>query len=645
MKANPRTTLHLLVVFSLLLASLFVAVTPTGASPEQQAVAAAPYEADSILVKFKPGTPAAEKANARAAVHGQVEREYTLVPGLEHLRLPVDKIGVEKAIEILSHRPSVEYAEPNYIVQAIETYPTDTYWSSLWGMVDIKAPTAWDTFKGSSSFVIADIDTGVAYTHSDIYANAWTNPNEIAGNGKDDDGNGCVDDIYGCDFVNNDGNPLDDNGHGTHTAGTMGAVGNNGVGVVGVNWNVKIMALKFLNKQGSGTDAGAIAALEYAVLEGAKVSNNSWGGGGYNQAMFDAIAAAGAQGHLFVAAAGNGDLFGRPINNDTTPFYPASYSLDNIIAVAALDTSGDKLASFSNYGAASVDLAAPGVNILSTVLKNSYGYKSGTSMATPHVAGAAALLWGRNPNLTYSQVKDLILNNVETVSALSGKTATGGKLDLAKAMAAMTPQPPPPAAPTGLTATAVSTSEIDLAWADNSNNETGFELERCQGTSCTTLPLGANVTSHADTGLAEGTTYSYRVRACNAYGCSAYSNTARATTQGTAPPADTVHVGALTASTSTQGAAKWKATVTITAHKGDHSLLSGATVTGQWSAGATGTASCTTGTSGTCSVSKANLTGGSVTFTVASVAAPGYEPGTNDVEAITIDRPVVSKKN
>lgn len=219
-------------------------------------------------------------------------------------------------------------------------------------------------------------------------------------------------------------------------------VGNNSLGVVGVNWHVKLMALKFLNDSGSGSTSGTISAVNYAVNKGVKVSNNSWGGGSYSQALYHAIENGKAVGHIFVAAAGNNGT-----NNDVSPFYPASYTNDNLIAVAAID-SNDNKASFSNYGATSVDLGAPGVDILSTVLGSGYSYYSGTSMATPHVAGAAALLYGLNPTWTYAQVRDRILSTARPIAALSGKTVTGGILDLAAAVSGSTPPPTPTPAPT-----------------------------------------------------------------------------------------------------------------------------------------------------------------------------------------------------
>ncbi|WP_233256491.1 S8 family peptidase, partial [Microcystis sp. 0824] len=278
--------------------------------------------------------------------------------------------------------------------------------------------------------VIGVIDTGVDYNHQDLVGNIWTNPGEIAGDGIDNDGNGYIDDIRGWDFAYNDNNPSDVNGHGTHVSGTIAGKGNNGVGVTGVAWNAKIMPLKFLNDQGSGSTSNAILAINYATAKGVKLTNNSWGGGGYSQALYDAINAAGQAGALFIAAAGNDAK-----NTDTSPSYPASYNLANIISVAST-TRTDALSSFSNYGLTSVDLGAPGSEIYSTTPNNTYSTYSGTSMASPHVAGAAALLWSQNPTWTAQQVKDALMNTGDPLASLAGKTVSGKRLNVFNALAA-----------------------------------------------------------------------------------------------------------------------------------------------------------------------------------------------------------------
>ena len=319
--------------------------------------------------------------------------------------------------------------------------PNDPSYSQLWGLenlggsgkvtdADIDASAAWDVSTGSSSVVVGIIDTGIDYNHPDLAANVWTNPGETAGDGIDNDGNGFIDDIHGWDFFNEDNNPFDDNGHGTHVAGTIGAVGNNGVGVAGINWNVKLMGLKFLSGSGMGFDSDAIRAINYATMmreRGVNVvaTNNSWGGPGYDSAMRGAIEAAGDQGILFVAAAGNDGA-----NIDSGDFYPARYDNANLISVAST-TSSDLMSSFSNYGAVGVDLGAPGSAIYSTLPGNTYGTYSGTSMATPHVTGVVALAAAQFPDATISQLKQAVLDGGDSLAALAGKTVTGKRLNAA----------------------------------------------------------------------------------------------------------------------------------------------------------------------------------------------------------------------
>lgn len=338
-------------------------------------------------------------------------------------------------IKELKKDPAVVYAEPDYVLKALDTTPNDTYYSNLYGMQKIQAQKAWDYVKGSNSVVIGVIDTGIDYNHVDLVNNIWTNPGEIANNNIDDDNNGYIDDIHGWNFVNNTKNSIDDNSHGSHCAGTIGAQGNNGIGVVGVNWNVKLVSLKFLDSSGRGSTSNAISAINYARTMNFPILNNSWGGGSYSQALYDAINL--YQG-LFVAAAGNN--YGN--DNDVSPHYPSSYNCNNIIAVANTD-SNDNLSSSSNYGYNSVDLSAPGTSIYSTVLNNSYGNKSGTSMATPHVAGAAGLIKAYNPNLTTAQIKNIILSNVDVVQSLSNKVNTGGRLNVFKCIQSLNPTQPP----------------------------------------------------------------------------------------------------------------------------------------------------------------------------------------------------------
>ncbi|UUO05366.1 S8 family serine peptidase [Blastopirellula sp. J2-11] len=329
--------------------------------------------------------------------------------------------------------------EPNALLPA-HLATSDPQGDSLWGLdnqgqtggtvdADIDAPEAWEITTGNPNVVVAVIDTGVDYTHPDLIHSMWVNPGEIAGDGIDNDGNGFVDDVYGYDFLNNDGDPLDDNMHGTHVAGTIAAEGENAAGVVGVASSASIMALKFLSASGSGSTADAVRALNYATmmkkLYGVNVvaTNNSWGGGEYSSALYNAIKASGDEDILFVAAAGNNGT-----NNDVTPQYPASYGLDNVISVAATDHN-DQLAGFSNYGASSVDIAAPGVGIVSTITRGRYLSLSGTSMAAPHVSGVIALAYSVNPSATMEQIKAALLGGVDNVAGLHGKVSTGGRLN------------------------------------------------------------------------------------------------------------------------------------------------------------------------------------------------------------------------
>ncbi|MBN1764683.1 MAG: S8 family serine peptidase [Sedimentisphaerales bacterium] len=402
-----------------------------------------PYQAGELIVRFAPkqdkSLPTlAEKELILNTLGGAtLKHEYTLVPGLSVITLPAG-MSVADALETYNQTDGILYAEPNYRVYALATFPNDTRFNDLWGMhntgqsggtpdADIDAPEAWDIATGSDEIIVAVIDTGVDYNHVDLAGNMWTNPGEIPGNGQDDDGNGYIDDIYGYDFDHYDPDPMDDRYHGTHCAGTIAGIANNSEGVAGVCWNTRIMALKFLDSSGGGWSEDAIKCVEYATLMGAHVMSNSWGGGSYNQGLKDVIDAAGAAGMLFVAAAGN-DYGG---NNDLYPHYPSSYTSENIIAVLATNDN-DNMANFSNYGPTSVDIGAPGDDILSCDLGGGYRYLDGTSMATPHVTGACALLWSVNPSLSYMEVKDILLRTVDPT--LPGKCVSEGRLNLYNAI-------------------------------------------------------------------------------------------------------------------------------------------------------------------------------------------------------------------
>ena len=327
-------------------------------------------------------------------------------------------VAITDALAWYRSQSGVDFAQTDAVLQFAQT-SNDTYASQQWALNAIGASTAWNYTTGSNQIIVAVVDTGVDYTHPDLAANIWRNTGEVAGNGADDDGNGYIDDYYGYNFNASNSNPMDDNGHGTHVAGIIGGVGNNATGVAGVNWNVQIMSLKFMSASGSGSTSGAVSAINYAVNMGAKVINNSWGGSGYSAALASAIQYAQSRGVIVVNAAGNSST-----NVDSSPYYPASFNYGNTLTVAASDQSNN-LASFSNFGSDTVDIAAPGVSIISTINSNRYAYYSGTSMAAPYVAGAAALVWSRNPTWSYSQVINALLSTTTASSGLSGRVSSG----------------------------------------------------------------------------------------------------------------------------------------------------------------------------------------------------------------------------
>ncbi len=481
-------------------------------------------ESRKVIIGYADNPDKRDEDDIRAR-GGRVKYRYFIVPAIaaELEEAEIDKI---------KKNPRVEYVEPDYVVHAVET-PNDPEYGRLWGLSKIRAPEAWDIETGNSGVVIAVIDTGVAHNHPDLANNMWTNPGETPNDGIDNDGNGYIDDYYGWDFYNDDNDPMDDHSHGSHCAGTIAAVGNNGIGVVGVNWAARIMAMKFIGASGSGPTSGAIASIEYATMmkgNGVPViaTSNSWGGGGYSTTLETAIANSSSAGILFVAAAGN-----NSIDNDVQPFYPASYSVENVISVAATDAN-DNLASFSSYGSTSVDLAAPGVSIYSTV-PGGYSYKSGTSMATPHVAGVAGLIKAQFPDIALRDIKDRILSSVDPVTGLSGKVLTGGRLNARNALDGGISRPDPP---TGLVATAAN-QQVSLDWNDNTEPElTGYNVYRSttSGGGYICIATGVTASAYTDTGLNGATAYYYVITAvCNSVSESDYSNEASAITPPIAP--------------------------------------------------------------------------------------------------------------
>ncbi len=462
--------------FRIALLCLAMAGVPGQKDPAAQGVAAqsvtgsakgscAPGE---VLVKFREmpvvrdavplrGTEAEQYAaalpgEARVAleqIHGTAVRAHPGI-GLLKVKLP-ETVSVDQAVDTLYSSGTVEYAEPNYRVH-VHVLPDDPRFDDQWALnntgrnggapdADIDAAQAWNTRKDGSRTIVAVIDSGVAYNHEDLAGNLWKNPNEKPKNGKDDDDNGWVDDVYGINTIDGDGDPADDDDHGTHCAGIIGAGGDNGKGVSGVCWKAKIMALKFLDYSGNGTTEDAVTCINYALAVKAAngyprmVLNNSWGGEGYSKALYSALKSALEAGVLVVASVGNDKL-----DIDASPVYPAAYGFDNIISVGA-SSNTDRRASFgsldaSNYGFAGVDLFAPGKNILSTVTGGKYASFSGTSEACAVVSGAAALLWSRYPTLDWKRIKALILNGVEDgqADAFTKLCLTEGRLNLNKSM-------------------------------------------------------------------------------------------------------------------------------------------------------------------------------------------------------------------
>jgi subtilisin family serine protease len=508
------------------------------------------YVPNELLIKFKKNTERSKIQQSIESVRGKIItylgeeiysfdwapdnsilRSFLADPDLFHIKVP-DYIGEERAISLLSFDPNVEYVEKNFIGHADAVIPNDPHFSKLWGLrntgqtggksdADIDAPEAWDIHKGSTSIVVAVIDSGIDYNHEDLQANIWNNPGETGGgketNGIDDDGNGYIDDWRGWNFVHNSNNPMDDYSpkyHGTHVAGTIGAKGNNGKGVVGVCWNVKLMALKWIDGfTGKGTTANVIRAIDYSTANGARLSNNSWHVPN-TSSLLSAIDRAQKSGKIFISSAGN-----EKRNNDYYGNYPSNYDLDNIIAVLASDHN-DNISPFSNYGWYTVDVGAPGGtdsypsqatrNIYSTARYDAYQYMSGTSMAAPHVAGQAALIWAHRPALNWWKVKTIIMKSVDKKGSFSGKCASGGRINAYSAL--ITPTPNLPTAPSNLKAI-VYGSDVKLTWKDNSGNESGFEIYLKNGSIFVLYDwTGPNVTTYWDYDLFPGY-YTYYVRA------------------------------------------------------------------------------------------------------------------------------------
>jgi len=470
---DRRTILTLILAFLLCPVSVF-----------SQETSRAEYVPGELLIKFRTGVGHRSAQSIHRAFGSLLKKRFTRIK-VDHIQIQ-EGWSIEDALAMYRHSPEVEYVEPNYLRRAF-LMPNDPDFVSLWGLhntgqsmgvsdADIDAPEAWDILTDSSSVIIAILDTGADLDHDDLAENIWINTNESIGDangdefpgekGVDDDGDGLIDedsqgrqpgepgytndlkddddeneyidDIQGWDFINNDNDPDDDSApdyHGTHVTGIIAGKGNNGLGITGVCWFASAMPLKTLDAIGDGSVAEEIEAIEYAIENGASIINASLGGPDYSNAEYEAIQRAEDAGVLFVAAAGN-----EGSDNDHVPNYPASYELNNIISVAATDNC-DTLASWSNYGATSVDVAAPGVSIYSTKAGNTYQELSGTSMAAPYVSALAALIWAEYGDLTYGQVKETILDSVDLKSNLEGILFSGGRINAFTSLSQWSPPP------------------------------------------------------------------------------------------------------------------------------------------------------------------------------------------------------------
>jgi subtilisin family serine protease len=549
-----------------------ITVAPTGADADVTgttgpddaditAMLAAPHAPDRVIVTYRSNPTTATRDRARRAARATSTTRITRRSARTEVFGLARGQSVAKAIESLSADPNVLSVEPDYVLHSTATSNDPDYMNGLlWGMYgDATSPAnewgsqageAWAAgHTGSRDVYVVVIDEGVDVAHPDLAANMWTNPFDPV-DGIDNDGNGYVDDAHGWDFFSNDASVFDGgDAHGTHVAGTIGGVGGNGRGVVGVNWNVTMISAKFLGPNG-GYTSGAIAAVDYAtdlkVRHGLNIvaTNNSWGGGGYSSALHAAIERGGDAGILFIAAAGN-----SASNNDAGNYFPANYECtkggtrgwDCVVAVAATTNTGG-LASFSSYGATRVDIGAPGAGIRSTLPNNSYGTYSGTSMATPHVAGAVALCASMNSTLSARDVRDAVMASAAPTDSLAGRTVTGGRLDVG----AMVPlcegaTEPVTGAPSGVTATANGMTEVNVSWgAGSTTGQSSWEIERGDA-NCSSFVAAASAPVSASSvtvgGLSASTTYCFRVRGRNTFGggsAGTWSSTATATTA--APP-------------------------------------------------------------------------------------------------------------
>jgi len=459
---------------------------------------------DQVLVRVDPGAPAAERAGVARAL--DADAATGLSGGWRVYQLP-EPLSLERARALLADEPAADAVHLDVRLHPL-VVPNDPLYGTQWALPKIGAPAGWDAAVTGAPVTVAVIDTGIDTTHPDLAGRLWTNPGEIPGNNVDDDGDGLKDDVHGWNFADENAqlySVADGDTHGTHVAGTVAAQRDNALGVAGVADNARIMALKFL-KPGGGYTSDAMRAIDYAVERGAKVINASWGGPDYSQPLCDTIQRAGDAGVLFVAAAGNDGA-----DNDVTGSWPANCPASSLISVAAT-TPSDGLAGFSNRGAASVDIGAPGDTIRSTMPGNGYGYKSGTSMAAPHVSGVAAVLLGEEPGLAPWQVRAAITLGGDAVAALSGTTSSGRRLSLGGALGVSadgigpdTGGPDPFALVSPADGLATNAPSPVFRWSPSSDGQSGLAgyTVTLDGAAVATAPAGATSAALAG-GVPEG---------------------------------------------------------------------------------------------------------------------------------------------
>ncbi len=545
------------------------------------------YLAGELLVEYREDATPQERANALAAAGVRVERSVRKSRSGQRNRdsrdldLVAGTVNVRSAADILRRQRGVVAAEPNWIYQHQEV-SNDPLFSTLWGLSSAGfgsgAQSVWaNGVIGSSTVVVGIIDEGIDISHPDLSANIWVNPYDPV-DGIDNDGNGYIDDVNGWDFAGNTRAVYSTGAdtHGTHVAGTIGAVGGNAIGVVGVNWNVRMISGKFLTPTG-GTTADAIEAVDY--FAGLKqrhpdldlvALNNSWGGGGYSGLLHAAIIRAANQGILFIAAAGNGDALGRAINNDTTASYPANYdttvaptgitpavpasTYNSVVAVTSINSAGGK-STWANFGANRVHIAAPGEGINSTYPAASYATISGTSMATPHVTGAIALLAAQDPTLEPTELRKRLLASATPTTSVATTTRTGGRLNLPGLLAPVDVTSLP-TTPIGIRAAIVS-SQISLSWVPAIAAST-YSIQRSTSATGTFTAVGQVATeSFTDATALAGTQYFYRVSAVNANGASTASATVNAMIPAVAPTAPSGLTATVAAATPTTVRLGW----------------------------------------------------------------------------------------